>query len=100
MHHTERSIFWRAGIQFGFTGGLHMTEDQTFLGLADNKIFETNITTLEPHFGVGFNLLPWWRLHVDAGYRLMNVDKRVLEATKTDSFTFKLGFAFGNFKQK
>ena len=100
MHHTERSIFWRTGLQFGFTGGLNMTEDQTFLGLADNKVYETNIITLEPHFGVGFNLLHWWRLHMDLGYRLISVDKQVLDATKTDSFTFKLGFAFGNFRQK
>ena len=100
MHQTEKTVFWRAGLQFGFTGGLNMTEDQTFLGLADNLVFETNIMTFEPHFGAGFNLLPWWRLHLDAGYRLMNVDKRVLTATDTDSFTLKLGFAFGNFRYK
>lgn len=77
-----------------------MTEDQTFLGLFDNLVFESKIITFEPHFGVGFNLLPWWRGHLDLGYRLMSVDERILEATKTDSFTFKLGFAFGDFKQK
>jgi len=100
MHKTERTVFWRAGLQLGFLGGLNMTEDQTFMGLGDNKVFETNIMTFEPHFGGGVNLLPWWRIHIDAGYRLMNVDKRILKATKTDSFTFKLGFAFGNFKYK
>jgi hypothetical protein len=100
MHHTEKTIFWRAGLQFGFTGGLNMTEDQTFLGLADNLVFKTNIITIEPQFGGGVNLLPWWRLHLDVGYRFMSVDERVLSATDTDSFTFKLGFAFGNFKHK
>jgi len=100
MHNTHKTLFWRAGLQFGFTGGLNMTEDQTFLGLFDNLVWETNILTLEPHFGGGVNLLPWWRLNLDIGYRIMSVDKRVLEATATDSFTFKLGFAFGNFNYK
>jgi hypothetical protein len=100
MHKTQKTVFWRAGIQFGFTGGISMTEDQTFLGLFDNLVFESNIMTFEPHFGVGFNMLPWWRLYVDVGYRLMSVDTRVLDATDTDSFTLKLGFAFGNFKYK
>jgi hypothetical protein len=100
MHNTYKSVFWRAGFQFGFTGGLNMTEDQTFLGLFDNQVFETNIMTFEPQFGAGLNLLPWLRLHLDAGYRIMNVDERIFEATKTDSFTFKIGLAFGDFKYK
>jgi hypothetical protein len=100
MHKTERTLFWRTGLQFGFLGGMNMTEDQTFLGLFDNLVFETNIMTFEPHIGGGLNLLPWWRLHLDLGYRFMTVDERVLDATQTDSFTLKLGFAFGNFKYK
>jgi hypothetical protein len=100
MHNTHKTVFWRAGLLFGFTGGLNMTEDQTFLGMFDNLVWETNIITMEPHIGGGVNLLPWWRIHLDLGYRLMNVDKNVLSATDTDSFTFKLGFSFGNFKQK
>jgi len=100
MHNTHKTVFWRAGFMFGFTGGLNMTEDQTFLGMFDNLVWETKIITLEPHIGGGVNLLPWWRVHLDLGYRLMSVDKNVLSATDTDSFTFKLGFAFGNFKQK
>jgi len=100
MHNTHKTVFWRAGFMFGFTGGLNMTEDQTFLGMFDNLVWETKIITLEPHIGGGVNLLPWWRVHLDLGYRLMNVDKNVLSATDTDSFTFKLGFAFGNFKQR
>jgi hypothetical protein len=66
----------------------------------DNLVWETKIITLEPHIGGGVNLLPWWRVHLDLGYRLMSVDKDVLSATDVDSFTFKLGFAFGNFKQR
>lgn len=100
MHNTQNTVFWRAGFMFGFTGGLNMTEDQTFLGMFDNLVWETKIITLEPHIGGGVNLLPWWRVHLDLGYRLMSVDKDVLSATDVDSFTFKLGFAFGNFKQK
>jgi len=100
MHKTERTVFWRAGLQFGFTGGINMTEDQTFMGLFDNKVFEASIITIEPQFGGGVNLLPWWRLHLDVGYRLMSVDDRVITTTDTDSFTLKLGFAFGNFRHK
>lgn len=100
MHNTYKTVFWRAGVQFGFSGGLNMTEDQTFLGMFDNLVFESKIMTLEPQFGAGVNLLPWWRVHLDAGYRLMGVDERILDATQTDSFTFKLGFSFGNFKYK
>ena len=100
MHNTHKTVYWRAGLLFGFTGGLNMTEDQTFLGMFDNLVWETKIITLEPHIGAGVNLLPWWRINLDLGYRLMSVDKRVLQATDTDSFTLKLGFAFGNFKQK
>jgi len=100
MHNTQKTVFWRAGFMFGFTGGLNLTEDQTFLGMFDNLVWETKIITLEPHIGGGVNLLPWWRVNLDLGYRLMSVDKQVLSATDTDSFTFKLGFAFGNFKQK
>ena len=100
MHNTHKTVFWRTGLMFGFTGGLNMTEDQTFLGLFDNLVWETQIITLEPHIGGGVNLLPWWRVNLDLGYRIMTVDNKVLSATDTDSFTFKLGFAFGNFKQK
>ena len=94
MHNTHKTVFWRAGLLFGFTGGLNMTEDQTFLGMFDNLVWETKIITLEPHIGGGVNLLPWWRVHLDLGYRMMSVDKHVLSATDVDSFTFKLGFAF------
>jgi len=100
MHNTHKTVFWRAGLLFGFTGGLNMTEDQTFLGMFDNLVWETKIITLEPHIGGGVNLLQWWRVHLDLGYRLMSVDKHVLSATDTDSFTFKLGFAFGKFNQR
>ena len=100
MHNTHKTVFWRAGLLFGFTGGLNMTEDQTFLGMFDNLVWETKIITLEPHIGGGVNLLPWWRVNLDLGYRLMSVDKHVLSATDVDSFTFKLGFAFGKFNQQ
>ena len=100
MHNTHNTVFWRAGLQFGFSGGFNMTEDQTFLGLFDNLVWESKILTLEPNIGGGVNLLPWWRINLDLGYRLMKLDKEVLEPTDTDSFTVQLGFAFGNFRNK
>ncbi|MCD4735641.1 MAG: hypothetical protein K8R53_06325 [Bacteroidales bacterium] len=100
MHNNYKTVFWRAGLQFGFTGGLNMTEEQTFMGLFDNLVFETKIIIFEPQFGGGVNLLPWCRIHFDVGYRLMSVDQRIFKSTDTDSFTFKLGFSFGDFKYK
>jgi hypothetical protein len=100
MHKTYKPVFWKAGLQFGFSGGLNMSESQSFLGLFDNMVFKTKIITLEPNVGLGINLLEWWRIHVDAGYRFMSVDERILDATETDSFTLKLGFVFGNFRYK
>lgn len=47
--------------------------------------------------GIILNLLPWWRLHIDTGYRLINVDPRVISSADADSFTFKLSFSFGKF---
>ena len=100
MHNTQNTVFWRAGLAVGFLGGLNMTEGQTFMGMFDNLVWESNIFTLTPDVGVGVNLLPWWRAHLDLGYRLMKVDENILKSTDTDSFTMKLGFSFGNFRQK
>jgi len=52
---------------------------------------------LEPDVGVGINLLPWWRAHIDLGYRLVSVDERIVKSADADSFTFSLGFSFGRF---
>jgi hypothetical protein len=100
MHNTGNTIFWRTGIMFGFSGGFSMTEDQTFLGLFDNLVWESKIITLEPHVGGSVNLLPWWRANLDIGYRLVRLDENIVKATDTDGITLKLGFAFGNFRQK
>jgi hypothetical protein len=100
MHNTQNKVFWRGGLAFGFLGGLNMTESQTFMGMFDNLVWESNILTLTPDVGVGVNLLPWWRVHLDVGYRLMKVDENILKSNDTDSFTFKLGFSFGNFRYK
>ena len=98
MHKTQNTIFWRTGLHFGFKGGFNISEGNNFLGMFDNVIYEAKIITLEPTFGLGINLLPWWRLHLDAGYRIINIDDRIVDSKKVDSFTFKFGFAFGNFR--
>lgn len=100
IHKDYKSIFWRGGLHFGFSGGFNLSEDNNAVGMFNNTIYEAKILTLEPSIGLGFNLLPWWRLHVDGGYRLINVDDRIIEAKKVDSFTFKFSFAFGNFGNK
>jgi len=100
LHNTQKTIFWKAGIHFGFIGGFNMSESKSFLGLFDNPIYEAKVITLEPTVGLGINMLPWWRINLDAGYRYISTDERIIESSKVDSFTFKFGFAFGNFRQK
>jgi hypothetical protein len=97
LHRSDRIVFWRTGLSCGFIGGLTISENQTFLGLFDNVIYDENVMSLEPEFGFGVNLLNWWRIYLDAGYRFISADTRIMSAADTDSFTFSLTFAFGNF---
>ena len=97
LHRTDRVLFWRAGLSAGFIGGLTLSENKTFLGLFNNVVYDEPVITLAPEVGLGINLLPWWRMHLDAGYRFLSADKRIMDAADTDSFTFSLGFSFGKF---
>lgn len=98
IHNSHKIVFYRAGIAFGFLGGLTFTENQSFLGLFNNQIYKESVISLEPEIGVGVNLLSWWRFHIDAGYRFLGADTRIMGAADADSYTFSLTFAFGNFK--
>lgn len=97
LHKTQRILFWRTGLSFGFLGGITLSENQSFLGLFNNVIYKEPVISLEPEFGMGVNLLKWWRLHMDVGYRFVGADTRIVSASDVDSFTFSLSFAFGNF---
>ena len=97
LHRTDRMLFWRAGLSAGFLGGLSLSENQTFLGLFNNSIYNESVISLAPEIGLGVNLLSWWRVHADFGYRFLGADQRVMEAADSDSFFFSLSFAFGNF---
>ena len=97
MHRTDRMVFWRAGLQAGFLGGMSLSENKSFMGLFNNEIYNESVISLAPSMGVGVNLLSWWRIHADAGYRLMGVDERIMKAADSDSFFFSLSFGFGNF---
>lgn len=97
IHNSQGFISYQAGLMFGFIGGFQLSENKSFMGLYDNVVFKNNVITLEPNAGVVFNLLPWWRIHMDLGYRLINIDERVLSSASVDSYTFKLSFAFGKF---
>lgn len=97
LHRTDRMLFWRAGLSVGFLGGLSLSENKTFLGLFNNAIYNEPIMSLAPEIGLGVNLLSWWRVHADFGYRLLAADERVMEAADSDSFFFSLSFGFGNF---
>lgn len=97
LHRTDRMLFWRAGLSVGFLGGLSLSENNTFLGLFNNSIYNESVMSLAPEIGLGINLLSWWRVHADFGYRLLAADQRVMEAADSDSFFFSLSFGFGNF---
>ena len=97
LHRTDRILFWRAGLSAGFLGGLTLSENQTFLGLFNNTIYDEPVMSLSPELGLGVNLLSWWRIHADFGYRFLTADQRIMSAADTDSFFFSLSFAFGRF---
>jgi len=97
LHRTDRMLFWRAGLSVGFLGGLSLSEEQTFLGLFNNSIYNEPIISAAPEVGLGVNLLSWWRVYADFGYRLLGADERIMEAADTDSFFFSLSFGFGKF---
>jgi hypothetical protein len=97
LHRTDRMLFWRAGLSAGFLGGMSLSENKSFMGLFNNSIYNEPVISLNPEVGLGINLLIWWRVHVDFGYRLLGVDERVMEAADSDSFSFSFGFAFGKF---
>ena len=97
MHRADRMLFWRAGLQAGFLGGMSLSENKSFMGLFNNQIYNEPVISLAPSVGLGVNLLSWWRVHADAGYRFMGVDERIMKAADSDSFFFSLSFGFGNF---
>jgi len=97
MHRTDRILFWRAGLSAGFLGGLTLSENKSFLGLFNNTIYDESVISVAPDIGLGINLLKWWRVYLDAGYRFLGADTRIMSAADADSFTFSLSFAFGKF---
>jgi len=97
LHRTERILFWRAGLSVGFLGGLSLSEDQTFMGLFNNSVYNETVISLTPEAGVGVSLLSWWRLYTDFGYRFVAVDERIMDAADSDSFFFSISFGFGRF---
>jgi hypothetical protein len=100
QHYSGKPVFWKTNLGIGFLGGLDLTEDKTFFGLFDNPVYKRKIFTLEPSVGVGINMLKWWRINADIGYRWISTDPRVIKNADADSFTFKLSFGFGNFSYK
>ena len=99
LHNTEKIVFWRANLALGFIGGLTLAENKTFMGLFNNEVYKEKVLTLEPELGVGVNLLSWWRVYADVGYRFLNADTRIMSAADADSYTFSLTFGFGKFNK-
>lgn len=99
-HYKGKPVFWRTDLGLGFLGGMDLTEDKTFFGLFDNPVYKKSIITVEPTVGVCINLLKWWRVNFDVGYRVASIDSRIISGADADSFTGKLSFGFGNFSLK
>jgi hypothetical protein len=97
LHRTDRMLFWRVGLSAGFLGGLTLSENKSFLGLFNNSIYNESVISITPEAGLGVNLLSWWRVYADLGYRFVAVDERIMNAADTDSFFFSLSFGFGKF---
>lgn len=97
LHNSHKTVFYRANLSLGFLGGLSFTENKSFLGLFSNDVYEEKVISFEPEIGVGVNLLSWWRVYLDAGYRLLGADTRIMSAADADSFTFSISFGFGYF---
>jgi hypothetical protein len=97
MHRTDRILFWRTGFSAGFLGGLTLSENQSFLGLFNNTIYDEPVLSLSPEVGLGVNLLSWWRIHADIGFRFMTADKRIMSSSDASSFFASFSFGFGNF---
>jgi len=93
----EYSDWVEAGLSAGFLVGLTQSENQTFLGQFNNTIYDESVISLSPELGLGINLLSWWRIHTDFGYRFIAADKRIMSAADSDSFFASLSFAFGRF---
>lgn len=100
LHNTNNVVFWRAGMKLGLMGGIRLAESQTFLGLFDNPVYKTNLLTITPEIGAGINLLKWWRVHIDVGYRLVitsGINSNVDIGENFNSMAFRFGFSFGGF---
>ena len=66
----------------------------------DNPVYKEKLFTLDPSVGVAINLLKWWRVNFDLGYRWISTDPRIIKSADADSFTYTLSFGFGNFSLK
>jgi len=101
MHRTDRMVFWRANLAVGLGGGYRATDDNSFLGgIFGSWTYKASVFSLEPSLGVGFNLLPWWRLYIDLGYRIMGPNDAVVDIADDNSITLMISFGFGNFRYK
>jgi len=101
MHRTDRMLFWRANLAVGLGGGYRLSDNNSLLGgLFGSWDYRASVFSLEPSLGLGFNLLPWWRLYVDLGYRIMGPNNLVVDIVDGNSITLMISFGFGNFRYK
>jgi hypothetical protein len=101
MHRTDRMVFWRTGLAVGLAGGYKLTNSNSLLGaIFGSWTYKARVFTLEPSFGVGFNMLTWWRLYVDLGYRIMGFSDSKIDISAGSGITLMVSLGFGNFRYR
>lgn len=95
---SNNIVFWRTGLRFG-SGKLEILEDQRQLfDFFNTSIYEAKALNVNPEVGIGVNLRKWWRLHADAGYRIVFAQtEKAIDKRDYYGLTFKVGFSFGKF---
>jgi hypothetical protein len=100
MHRTDRMLFWRTNLAVGLGGGYTLAAANSVVGgLFDNWLYRASMYSIEPSVGLGFNMLPWWRLYVDLGYRFMGPSDENI-GVSDDSATVNISLGFGKYHGK
>ncbi len=96
----EKTVFYRANLKFG-VGKLEITpQQQTFYNIFNDPIYSIKFTNINPEFGIGLNLRPWWRLFADVGYRfILGASEEIKAPSTLQGLTLKFGFGFGAFNR-
>ena len=100
MFKADWPIFPRLVLKAG-RGVFEMNAEQkSFFNFFNTAVYKKKVSNINPEIGVGLNLLPWWRMHIDAGYHfIIDNDAEIVNSGTFDGATIRVGFAFGAFNR-